>query len=421
MSRVTAWTDTGLRRAGWAAWLFHALVLLAGAAVVVAYPTSVNSTWGGQAVLIEVAYTLMAFSFPCVGLVIVHRQPHNRIGWLLLLGVGLAISLPSLVDLYAALGLVVGPYPLPGAGAMAGLSESSWVWLIGSIGVFVILLFPDGRLPSRRWRWLPRLALATMTVIALCITLGSATLTEGPVDGMANPLYLEPLEDELFLVLTVVLPLLPVCFAAAAVALVGRFRRSRGIERQQLKWLAEAGVLVATCYLAAMLGQFLKPDSFSGDDPAWMTVLQNVSLASFGLLPLAIGIALLRYRLYDIDRILNRTLVYAMLTAALVGTYLVSVLLFRLLLDPVTGDSDLAVAGSTLAVAALFRPVRGRVQAAVDRRFYRRKYDAARSAEAFAGRLRQEVDLDAVSTDLRRVLRDTVQPTHVSLWLRGSR
>ncbi|WP_432479043.1 hypothetical protein [Nocardioides sp. GXQ0305] len=417
MSPLSDWSDRALRRAGWATWLFHLSVLLVGLALALAIPDP-TSTWGSAGFALEAAFVLMAFSFPCVGLVIVHRKPPNRMGWLLLLGVGMALSLPSLLDEYAAYTLVVDPGVLPGGAVAAGLVESSWIWLIGSIGIFVILLFPDGHLPSPGWRWLPPVALSAMVVLALGITVGSETLTEGPVDGVANPMFVESVERAQLFVLQLVLPLMPACMVAAAVALVQRFRRSSGVERQQLKWLAEAGVIVATCYLAAMVGQFLKPDAFSAEDPAWLLVLQNLSLASFGLLPVAIGIALLRHRLYDIDRILNRTVVYAVLTATLVGTYLVSVLLLRVLLDPVTGDSDLAVAASTLAVAALFRPVRGRIQQAVDRRFYRSKYDATRTVEAFAARLGQEVDLDEVSTDLRLVVRDTVQPEHVSLWLR---
>jgi hypothetical protein len=340
-------------------------------------------------------------------------------GWLLLLGVGTAISLLPLLDSYATLGLVTWPGLLPGAAVVAGLAEGGWVWPMGAVVVFVILLFPDGRLPSSRWRWLPPLALGTMATVALGISLGSATLNEGPVDGTANPLYVEPLAPLLLSALPVALCLLVACSVAATTSLVGRFRRSHGIERQRLKWLAEAGVLVATCLVAALTGQFLT-NSFSEDSPAWLGLLWNLVRVSFGLLPLAIGIALLRHRLYDIDRILNRTLVYVMLSAALVGTYLVSVLLFRALLTPLVGRSELAVAGSTLAVAALFRPVRSRIQSAVDRRFFRRRYDAARAVESFAGRLRHEVDLVAVSTDLEVVVHDTVQPTHLSLWLRGS-
>ena len=408
------WSDTSLRRAGWVTWAFHAAVLLLGAAVAVTAPSADDPT----ALVAEAAYLLLAFTFPTVGILIVHRQPRNRMGWLLLLGVGTAISLLPLLASYATLGLATWPGLLPGAAAVAGVAEGSWVWPMGAVVVFVVLLFPDGRLPSPRWRWLPPLALGAMTTVALCISLGSPTLNEGPVDDMANPLYVEPLGPALRAALPVALPLLVACSVAAALSLVGRFRHSRGIERQQLKWLAEGGVLVATCLVAAMAGQFLT-NSFTEDTPPWLGLLWNVVRVSFGLLPVAIAIALLRHRLYDIDRILNRTLVYVMLTAVLVGTYLVSVLLFRLLLAPLVGGSDLAVAGSTLAVAALFRPIRARIQLVVDRHFYRRKYDAARTVEAFSGRLRHEVDLAAVSSDLEVVVRDTVQPTHVSLWLRG--
>ncbi len=415
-------SEESLRRTGWAVWGFHMVVLAGGGALLVAAPAeSSASSWGSATALANALFTVMVYSFPCVGMVIVHRKPRNRMGWLLLLGVGAAISVPSLFDYYATVTITFFPDARVGGAVAAGVVESSWIWLIGSVGVFVILLFPDGRLPSPRWRWLPVVALTTMVVVAGGITLGSPTLTEGPVPGMRNPLYLPSLGRSLFEVFIYVLPLLPASIVAAAVALGVRFRRSQGIEREQLKWLAEAGILVATFYLAAMLAQFLKPAPFTdAPDPGWLVVLQNLALASFGLIPVALAIALLRHRLYDIDRILNRTAVYAVLTAALVGTYLVTVLLFRLVLDPLIGSSDLAVAASTLAVAALFRPVRSRVQRAVDRRFDRRKYDGVRSVEAFAGRLRQEVDLDAVSNDLRAVVRDTVQPDHVSLWLRSA-
>jgi hypothetical protein len=418
MSPAT-WSDRGLRRAGWATWLLHAVVVVVGLVVALAAPPSpTNPEWGSGAFFVEAIFFLMVFSFPCVGLMVVHRQPRNRMAWVLLLGVGGVLTITGVWETYTLYALTIPSTPAPGGAVAGALAEGSWVWVIGSVGIFVILLFPDGRLPSPGWRWLARLALLTMSLLATAIALGVEELSVGPVPGRANPLHLDGSGPLLDAALLVILPLMPACIVAAAVALAMRFRRSRGVERQQLKWLAEAGVIVAGCYLVAMVGQFLKPDAFSGADPAWLLVLQNVSLASFALLPVAIGIAILRHRLYDIDRILNRTVVYALLTAALVGTYLVSVLLFRLLLDPVTGDSDLAVAGSTLAVAALFRPVRGRIQQAVDRRFYRRKYDAARTADAFAVRLRQEVDLDAVSTDLRLVVHDTVQPAHVSLWLR---
>jgi len=417
--RVSTWTETALLRLGWALWVFQAVVLLFGIGLGLAAPASAaDSSWGSSGFATEVAFLLLAFTFPCVGALIVNRQPRNRVGWLLLAGVGLAVALPGVLDVYALYGLAIDPGALPAAEVAAGIIEGSWVWMIGSVGIFLILLFPDGRLPSRRWRWLPWLAGTVMTLIAVSISLSTEELTEAPVPDLRNPLAVDSLQGPWTAVFTVVIVLLPVCIVAAAVSLVLRFRRSRGIERQQLKWLALAGAVVAACYFAGMAGQFLKADPFEGPDPSWLLVVQDLVLVSFALLPAAIGLAILRHRLYDIDRVINRTLVYGSLTLLLAATYLALVLGLRLLLDPLTGQSDLAVAASTLAVAALFRPARGRVQAVVDRRFFRGRYDAAQTVESFVGRLRQEVDLDAVSTDLRVVVDDTMQPAHVSLWLR---
>jgi hypothetical protein len=188
---------------------------------------------------------------------------------------------------------------------------------------------------------------------------------------------------------------------------VRRFRRSAGAERQQLKWFAYAGVLLAM--LMPIAGAFW-----------YRTVLIQAGVAlAFNAMPLAVGVAILRYRLYDVDVLINRTLVYGALTATLAGAYLGLVLLMQLAISPLTEQSDLAIAGSTLAVAVLFRPARSRIQAAVDRRFYRRKYDAQRTLESFGGRLRDQVDLEALGGELRAVVHDTVQPAHVSLWLKG--
>ena len=420
---LTSWPEPRLRHAGWAIWvLWLAAQLIALVVTGIAPPSAAESDWGSPGFLADLAFTLMAFSFPCVGLLIVHRQPANRFGWLLLLGVGTAIGLSNLLDSYAVYGLTVSPGALPGAAVAAALNEGSWVWMIGAVGIFVILLYPDGRLPSPPWRWLARLAGIVIFLITVAITLGPGELTEGPVPGIVNPIGVASWEKPLLWLLLVTLPLLPACIVASAVALVRRFRRSRGVERLQLKWLSAAGALVAVFYLLAMAGLFLQPGPFLGGQaaPTWLILLQELAISSFGLIPVAIAMALLRYRLYDIDRVINRTVVYGVLTTMLVTTYLVSVLVLRVALDPLAGQSDLAVAASTLAVAGAFGPLRSRVQRVVDRHFFRSRYDAARTVEAFSGRLRQEVDLEAVSTDLSAVVRETMQPAHVSLWLRGT-
>jgi hypothetical protein len=211
--------------------------------------------------------------------------------------------------------------------------------------------------------------------------------------------------------------LIPTTIVASAVALVGRYRRSRAEERVQLKWLTAAGATVACLYLVAMAGSLTYVFSDSRADPVWGQVLDQVALVSFGLIPIAIGMAILKHRLYDIDLIINRTLVYGALTAVLATTYFGIVVLLQGLV-PGAGDSDLTIAASTLAVAALFRPLRARVQSFIDRRFYRRKVDAQHTLESFSSRLRDDVDLDHLSADLLGVVRDTMQPEHASLWLR---
>jgi hypothetical protein len=212
---------------------------------------------------------------------------------------------------------------------------------------------------------------------------------------------LDPLTGLSFLVLIVGI-------GGSAASLIVRFRRATGEQRVQIKWLALAGALVAVIFPIALVGY-----GVWGEDVSNVAIMLSVLS-----LPVAAGVAILRYRLYDIDVVINRTIVYGALTVILAGTYLGSVLVLQLLLNGLSGDSGLAVAASTLGVAALFRPARARVQGVVDRRFYRRKYDAGRTLTAFSTRLRDEVDLEALSSELRAVVDDAMQPSHVSLWLR---
>jgi hypothetical protein len=271
--------------------------------------------------------------------------------------------------------------------------------------VFLLHLFPDGRFMSRRWRGVG----VASSVILVLVTVGSA-FAPGILDGASsidNPLGAGGGLGDAFTGMRNLGNLLGVpTFLAALVALVVRFRRSRGVERQQLKWITFSLVLIAGA------GAVNAP----GGATTLPFFLMMIALAA---LPVAIGIAMLRYRLYDIDVVINRALVYAVLSATLVVTYLGTVLLLQLILSGVTKNSSLAVAASTLAVAALFRPARRRIQAIVDRRFYRRKYDAAQTLERFGARLRDEIDLDALGVELRGVVAETMQPAHVSLWLRG--
>jgi hypothetical protein len=214
------------------------------------------------------------------------------------------------------------------------------------------------------------------------------------------------------------LPLLPLCMVACVLSLVMRYRRARGEERQQIKWIAFAASFVGLLYLIAMVCAFIFPSGawFQAGSPLWMDLLGYAALISFTLVPIAVGFAVLRYRLYEIDIIINRTLVYCALTVMLVLVYVGSVVGLQFLLRSLTGqESQLAIVASTLAIAALFNPLRRRVQAVVDRLFYRSKYDAAKTLEEFSAKLRDETDIDALNSELLSTVRETMQPEHASL------
>jgi hypothetical protein len=340
--------------------------------------------------------------FAVVGALIALRQPRNAVGWLLL---AVAIT-------FAAVNAAEGWVEVGSPGRAAVAAPAAWgtnVWF--SLGIIMLpLLFPDGRLPSPRWR--PVLWLG---VADLVLSLSSAMLMPGPLElqqssGIDNPLGGARGPAEVLSAVEV--PVGATALVLAVASVVVRFRRSHGLERQQLKWFALVGVATAACLAVAVFSTTMLP----GDeyDPiavvAWLT---GLALLGIGL-PLATGFAIFRHRLYDVDVVIRRTLVYGVLTATLGAVYLALVLLIGL----AVGRSGFAVAVSTLAVAALFRPLRARIQGGVDRRFYRRRYDAGRTLEAFGTRLRDELDLETLADDLRDVVTDTVQPAHVSLWLR---
>jgi hypothetical protein len=357
---------------------------------------------------LNLALVLAFTAFMVVGAVIVAHRPGNLVGWVFS-AIGLLSSAGVVAMEYAEYALVTRPGSLPGATVAAWLQ---WWWLpvLGLILVFTLLLFPTGRLPSARWRPVAALGAAGVVAVAVLSALQPTLRLQNEDYTVRNPLGVAGIPDPEDGVLgAVLLAVLVVCMAAAVGSVVLRFRRSRGVERQQLKWFTFAAALLATSQL---LTSFLLPDGELND------VLFGLAVA---FVPIAAGIAILRYRLYDIDRLINRTLVYGALTAVLGAVYAGAALVGGQLSGGVGGElPSWAVAGATLAVAALFQPARRRIQAVVDRRFNRRKYDAAQTVEAFSARLRDEIDLGTLAAELLAGVDQTVEPTTVSLWLRPS-
>jgi uncharacterized membrane protein YhdT len=353
--------------------------------------------------------TLTGISFAPVGALIASRHPANSVGWLLCL-YGLVISVSHFGAQYAIYALLAQPGSLPAGGAMAWIV--SWLLpIIIGLTVFYILLFPTGRLPSRRWRALAWLTMAFMLVGVISSALSPGALM-GALGPIRNPLGIEGFSNVYYeAILLFMSPLLTV---AAASSLFVRLRRSEGIERQQIKWFVYAAAAnVSGTTLAYIIPGVL-------DTPLWFERAGlALNIATIPAIPIAIGIAILRYRLYDIDLIINRTLVYGSLTASLVLLYVGGVLALQGTFRTLSGqESQLAVVVSTLTIAALFNPLRRRIQSFIDRRFYRRKYDAIKTLDAFNISLRDEVDLDSLAANLVSVVKDTMQPEHVSVWLR---
>jgi hypothetical protein len=351
------------------------------------------------------ALVLAAVSGATVGAVLASRRPGHPVGWLLL-GLALSLTASGVASAYADYGLLARPGALPAARSVALYLPATVVTALACLG-FVLLLTPTGSPPSRRWRWWARATAAAPAVSLLAIALAPRPF-DRPYRATGNPLDLSDLGGALLVTYQGAFAVTNLAVVVGAASLVVRFRRARGTERQQLRWVALAAALAApgSVVLLAAAAMGASPD-----------LLGWVAGSYFAILPLAIGAAILRYRLYDLDRIVSRTLAYGLLSVLLGGGYAGLVLGLGQLLGR---SSSLAVAGATLAVAAAFQPARHRVQQAVDRRFNRRRYDAAQTIEAFSARLRQQVDLDTLTSDLLAVVEQTMQPTQASLWLRPS-
>ena len=350
---------------------------------------------------------LFSVGYSTVGAVIVPRMPPgNLIGWLFC-AIGLLWAVIHFSGEYAIYALLAAPGSLP-AGEVASWVYC-WLWVpdFGLI-VFLGLVFPNGRLPSARWRWFARLSALLTLVGAVLAAFSPGRIVLG-LSSIRNPLGIDSLPNAYKPVQALMLVLIGV----AAASLLVRRLYARGLERQQIKWFTYA-TAVATS------GALLKYIISEPLDLVWISwVGQALVLIGLAGIPIAMGIAITRYRLYEIDTLINRTLVYGALTAALVALYLGGIVVLQMFFVLLTGEkSTLAVVASTLMIAALFTPLRRRIQAVVDRRFYRRKYDAKKTLESFSTHLRNETDLEALSGDLVGVVRETMQPEHVSLWLR---
>ena len=399
--------DRGVTRvsrsaASWLAWslvVVSVMLLVGGLSFALMTRTPVPERGNYSSVTLAV----LALAFSVVGAIIASRQPRNAIGWLFC-SVGVTIGLSSFAGDYAEFWLASGF----GMGALgetaAWFSSWSWTLLVFVPTSFLLLLFPDGRLPSPRWR-----PVAWCAALGLIGFLSGYTLEPGPLEDfprMMNPYGVDSLILNAVAIAGAILA--SASMVASAISLIVRMRRAGRAERQQIKWLAYGGaVVVGAVFVGGVMSVWI------GE---W-----GISLISLGLLgvPIFTGVAIARYRLYDIDIVINRTLVYGSLTALLVALYFSAIVVLQRLFVVFTGEkSTLVVVASTLVITALFNPLRRRVQGFVDRRFYRRKYDAVKTLEAFSSKLRDETDLEALSGNLEGVVRGAMQPAHVSLWLR---
>ena len=391
------------RVAAWLAWIMWALSI--GLTVLSLWFLILNLSHPNVPVYLYWAEdTLLAVGYSTVGAVAASHRPKNPVGWVLC-SIGLSWGVTHFSSEYATYALLAAPGTFVGAEAAAWICSWVWVPALGVI-VFLPLLFPSGQLPSARWRpfaWFSVLLAAAGTIMA--------AFSPGPGVGLSirNPLGIESLPDLNEQLQALMFALI---FVAAA-SLVWRMRYAGGVERQQIKWVAYAGALAG----GASLPTYTVLEAVN---LRWLQMVGHVpALVGIVGVPTAVGIAITRYRLYEIDILINRTLVYGLLTATLVALYFGVILVLQRLFVVLTGEkSTLAVVASTLLIAALFTPFRRRIQRVVDRRFYRRKYDARKTLEAFSAHLRNDTDLETLSDDLVGVVRETMQPAHVSLWLR---
>ena len=392
-------------RKPWVAWggVALALVLVVAAAIL-------DVAYDGALFTVGV-FVLLGLPFAVVGALIASRLPDLPIGWLML-GTGLSLAVTNVTDgiVYFALSQKGTPAIGGWAASISSICISAFFLLL----VSTLFLLPNGRLPSRRWR-VVKVLVGALAVCDVLLVINPGLFSDWDKEGVRNPLGIEALGGVLGVVEVIQVPLTLALLLGSIASVAVRFRGARGVERAQLRWIAVAVLATGAVWLWMVALNVAKPDSQLANG-SW-----GLAFASVGLIPIGIGLAVLRYRLYEIDRIVSKTLLYASLTLVLGATYVGLVLLGQAVSSAVTGSSSLSVAVSTLVVAALFLPVRSRLQRVVDRRFNRRRYDTQRTLEGFGLRLREQVDLGTLERDLHGVMTETMQPAHASVWLREAR
>jgi hypothetical protein len=400
-------TDRDAARLAWSIAVAALVCAVVGAAILTALLRDPDADFDAA----QIVFPLIAgVTFSGVGGLVAARRPGNAVGWLMVAFggfVGLSLVLDALVQADH-----VGRISFEGAAWAAWLNAQLWIVSIGVTIPHLLLLFPTGRPPSRRWRFVS-VASAGLVGSMMLVALKPGPLND--YDWVENPAGVQGLGGAASAAESVGVACFAVAGIGAAVSLVVRFRRSRGVERLQMKWVTTAVALAVVLWLLGAVAGGLLESSLLENLIGGLTLLAICSI------PVAIGVAVLRYRLYDVDRVISKTLVYGSLTVILGGAYATLVLAGQAVFSSFAGGSNLAIAVSTLVVAALFLPLRSRVQRVVDRRFYRRRYDAQRTLEAFGVRMREQVELEMLSSDLRRIVQETIEPSRVSLWLRSER
>lgn len=379
-------------------------------AAIIAFAVLTVLSWGAKTEaeafgVATIAFAIGLSGYPVVGAMIVFRQPANSIGWLFI-GVGLLFAAAALFPAYATYGVFVDPGSLPAAEWAAWVS--GWLDPLFFLALMLLLLlFPNGHVPSPRWR-----IVLWMVAVGVAVSLADAAVKPGlirkelPIENPLGIARAQPLFDALD---TPVFLYFATCMVLSVAGLVVRYRGSSGDARVQIKWIALSALFLFGSFAADIAL------AIAGAPRGVVDFLFGLAFAS---IPVAAGVAILRYRLYDIDRVISKTLAYGVLSVILAGVYIGLVLAGQALFSSFAGGSNLAIAVSTLVVAGLFLPVRSRVQHFVDRSFYRRRYDARRTLEAFGSRLREQVDLETLSLDLRHVVSETMQPASTSVWIR---